>query len=90
LAQIIWTDAAIVGVAEIRGFIAKENPGAALRVAQELVGAADSLDHLPLRGAPIAGGRRRLTVGNYLILYRVDGDQTRVTILAVIDGRRLP
>jgi addiction module RelE/StbE family toxin len=90
VAQVEWSDAAIAGVAEIRAYIAEENPDAAARIAKDLVQAADSLDSLPLRGAPVIGGRRKLVVDSkYLIFYQVSADREHVNILAVIDGRRV-
>jgi len=55
----------------------------------ELIRAGDRLNELPFRGVPVVGGRRKLIIGNYLVFYRVTGNAARVTILAVIDGRRM-
>jgi plasmid stabilization system protein ParE len=89
VAEVDWTDAAIAGIEDIRRFIASDNPAAAARIARRLVEAADSLSRFPLRGRQVEGGRRKLLRPPYAIFYRVSADSERVTIVAVIDGRRL-
>jgi toxin ParE1/3/4 len=87
--RIIWALAAQDDVISIRAYINQFNPAAAVRMANLLIAAADSLSQMPDRGRPIAGGRRELiSAWPYVIRYRAKGDL--VTILRVRHGARQP
>jgi len=58
--RFIWAVAAQKDVIGIRTYINQFNPAAAARMANLLIGAADSLSQMPDRGRPIGGGRREL------------------------------
>ena len=68
-----WAPQAIDDIARITRYIAAENPPAAIRVAQEILIAGDSLQIFPRRGRPsILPGRRELVaLRPYVIVYRV-------------------
>lgn len=63
------------------------NPKAALRLADRIIGAAESLSEFPERGRIVGQGVRQLSlIYPYLIRYRfADGE---VTILSVRHGAR--
>ena len=82
MARVVWTARAVRNLRTIQDYIGAFSPLASQRMALRLKAAADSLIEFPDRGAPISGGRRRLThVSPYLIRYRRDGD--RVIILDI-------
>ncbi len=78
--KVIWRTVALADIGRIVAHIAKENPVAARRVAQELVVAGDSLDWFPNRGRPgvVAGTRELVAVRPYIIVYRVAHDTIRI------------
>jgi toxin ParE1/3/4 len=72
----------------IADYIANDNPRRALSLVQELRGKCESLADVPL-GFPLVSryerhGIRRRVRGNYLIFYRVDGEN--VVIIHVLHG----
>jgi addiction module RelE/StbE family toxin len=81
---VVWRTRALADVARIVRHISADNPVAAARVARELVVAGDSLVPFPRRGRAgrQAGIRELVTIGPYIIVYRVAGTET-VTILRV-------
>lgn len=89
MAQVVWTFQALSDLEDIRVWVARDKPLAALRLKEKLRAAAASLDSRPNRGRPIPGGRRELThVRPYLIRYQVEGLQ--VFILEVRHSARSP
>ncbi|MGK6318126.1 type II toxin-antitoxin system RelE/ParE family toxin [Sphingomonas sp. DT-204] len=85
--RIIWSEPAIRDLAEIRTYIAHDNPLAAAKTAERLLVAASKLEAFPLRGRTIGRGLRQLsTVYPYLIRYRVRPDY--VEIMSVRHGAR--
>jgi len=72
----------------IADYIAKDNPRRALSLVQELRGKCESLVDVPL-GFPLVPryerhGIHRRVHGNYLISYRVDGEN--VVVIHVLHG----
>lgn len=90
--QVGLTDEAIADLAGIVAFIAKDDPAAAERVGLELLALAESLNHLPNRGAPVAGrsDMRRIFRWKFAIYYRVKTAERRVEVLRIWDGRQAP
>ncbi len=85
--RVVWSLRALRDLEEIQGYIGQFAPLAAQRFAVRLVTTAEGLAQQPLRGRPIAGGRRELTiVPPYLIRYRVGGET--VEILTIRHGAR--
>src|SRR5690625_435390 len=75
---------------QIADFIAQDNPGRALSFVLELRDKCLRLEDMPY-GFPLVTryercGIRRRVHGNYLIFYRIDGDQ--VTVVHVLHGAR--
>jgi len=91
--RVIWAEPAASDLAAIVGFIAQDSPLNARKVLARLRQKADSLASLPWRGRAVPELRdlgldslRELIAKPYRLIYRVDED--RVTVLAVLDGRR--
>ena len=77
--RIVWTDQAVENLETIVTYIAAFNELAAMRLAQRLLGLADSLSEFPHRGRDAGHGRREMTiVPPYILRYRVDGDEVRI------------
>ena len=81
---VLWRTRALADIARITRYIATDNPVAATRVARELLLAGDSLAIFPRRGRPgrQAGTRELVTIGPYVLVYRI-ADTEAVTILRV-------
>ena len=86
---VVWSPRAIGHLADLRADIARENPGAAARMAGTLLAAVDHLAALPNLGRPGRVSRTRELVvpgTRYVIPYRVRGE--RLEIIAVFHGRQ--
>lgn len=86
---VVWSPRAIGHLADLRAYISRENPGAALRTAAILLTAVDRLAALPNLGRPgrVSGTRELVVPGTrYVIPYRVRGE--RLEIIAVFHGRQ--
>jgi addiction module RelE/StbE family toxin len=85
--RVLWRKRALDDIRRIVDFIAVDNPAAATRVAQELIVAGDSLKAFPRRGrlGRRPGWRELVVTSPYLIIYRIDPNDT-VTILRVWHG----
>ncbi len=68
-----WAPQALADIVRITRYIAHENPVAAIRIAQELLVAGDSLAVFPRRGRPAAlpGLRELVAIRPYVIVYRL-------------------
>ena len=85
--RVVWAQRALRDLEGIRDYIGQFAPLAAQRFALRLIATANELADHPLRGRPLAGGRRELTIiPPYLIRYRVSGDT--VQILTIRHGAR--
>ncbi len=86
-----WSGAAKADLLEIWLYIAPENVNAADRQIAKIEQAVFRLGDFP-RSAParhdIGPEVRAITVGNYLVLYRVIDAERQVDLMRVIDGRR--
>lgn len=74
--KLIYTEDAIKDLKRLREFIAKHNPNAALRVAQELINKISLLVDFPHIGttvklAPSPETVRDMTFGNYIVRYSI-------------------
>jgi toxin ParE1/3/4 len=88
-----WATIAARDLAEIVEYIARDDPGAAVRVLDAVEAKASSLETLATRGriVPELLGiqlreYRELVVKPYRLIYRVE--KARVVVLGVFDGRR--
>jgi toxin ParE1/3/4 len=86
---VIWSPRAIGHLADLRAYIAHDNPAAAGRIATSLLAAVERLAELPNLGRPgrVLGTRELVVPGTpYVIPYRLRGD--RLEIVAVFHGRQ--
>jgi toxin ParE1/3/4 len=86
---VVWSPRAVGHLADLRAYIAEDNPAAAGRVAGTILAAVDRLADLPNLGRPgrVAGTRELVIPGTaYVIPYRLRGD--RLEIIAVFHGRQ--
>ena len=86
---VVWSPRAIGHLADLRAYIARENPNAAARTAKILLAAVDRLAVLPNLGRPgrVSGTRELVIPGTrYVIPYRVRGE--RLEIIAMFHGRQ--
>lgn len=89
MAEIVWSNAALYELIEIRAYITIFDPAAADRMVAKLTNLGNALADFPHRGRPSGDGLRELTtVPPYILRYEVLGD--RVTILRVRHGARNP
>ena len=86
---VFWSPRAISHLADLRAYIARDNPDAAGRVAMALLSAVERLADLPNLGRPgrVSGTRELVVSGTrYVIPYRLRGDSLEV--IAVFHGRQ--
>jgi toxin ParE1/3/4 len=86
---VAWSPRAIGHLADLRAYIARDNPDAAGRLAMALLVAVERLAELPGLGRPgrVSGTRELVVPGTpYVIPYRLRGD--RLEIIAVFHGRQ--
>ena len=86
---IVWSPRAIRHLADLRDYIARENPDADARTGLTLLNAVERLAELPSLGHPgrAAGTREVVVPGTpYVIPYRVRGE--RLEIIAVFHSRQ--
>ena len=86
---VVWSPRAIEHLAQLRSYIAHDNPKAADRVAATLLAAVERLAEQPQPGRPgrVAGTREFVVPRTpYVISYRLRGD--RLEIVAVFHGRQ--
>jgi addiction module RelE/StbE family toxin len=87
--KIRWSPTAVSDLKSIRGYIAKDSPTTALRVAARIREAAGRLASFPLSGrvGRVPGTRELVIPGTpYIAAYRVRDDE--VEIAAVLHGRQ--
>ena len=89
--KVVWTEQASERLAEIEAFIARDNPGAAARLIDNLVDRGDALAKHPNRGRKLpeipSSGLRELVVNRYRIVYRRLSNT--IEVLTVFEGHRL-
>ena len=86
---VVWSPRAIAHLADLRAYIARENPGAAARVAMALLAAVERLAELPNLGRPgrVAGTRELVVPGTPCVIpYSLRGG--RLEVIAVFHGRQ--
>jgi toxin ParE1/3/4 len=86
---IVWSPRAVTHLADLRAYIAFDNPDAASRIAMTLLAAVERSAALPNLGRPgrVAGTRELVVPGTkYVTPYRARGD--RLEILAVFHARQ--
>ena len=90
--HVTYLSLAVWDLAEIRAYIATDDPAAAQRVGKRLAGLISGLSKMPSLGKPgrVFGTRELVTpkIGKttYVVIYRVKSDQ--IQILRVLSGVR--
>jgi len=88
--KVLWTEQAYERLIEIEDFIAADDPDAAARHTNELVGRAKRLAEFPQMGRTVpelpGSELRELIEGRYRIVYRIRA--SHVEILTVFEGHR--
>lgn len=74
--RLVYSVRAVADLARLRDFIARENPAAAARVAQDLVARMEQLCRFPRMGAEVAQATspaevRDMIFGSYVVRYSV-------------------
>lgn len=92
--RILWSDSALERATEFFDFIARENPPAARRIVQDLFERVKALEEHPFLGRRLSDDAdpslRRLVVGNYIVVYRVNETRKVISIAAVRHFRQRP
>jgi toxin ParE1/3/4 len=89
--KVVWTEQAFARLAEIQSYISADDPAAAGRFVDRLVGQTLLLARSPRMGRAVPElpgmGLRELILENYRIVYRVHGGA--VQVLTVFESHRL-
>jgi toxin ParE1/3/4 len=89
--RVLWSESALERVTEFLDFIAEENPAAAKRVIEDLRQRVGLLADQPRMGRPLLEGidpdLRRLIVGKYVVVYRIQENRRIIDIVAVRHSR---
>jgi toxin ParE1/3/4 len=92
--QILWSDSALERITEFLDFIAEDNPAAARRAVADLFRRVETLVEQPHLGRLLSEGidpdLRRLVVGKYMVVYRIQETRRTITIVAVRHSRQRP
>jgi len=89
--QIIWLPQAVANLKEIRGFIAKDSPNSASKVAKSIKETVNLLKDNPHLGKPslVGGFREKQVVGlPFVIPYKVV--DSKIIIIRVFHNNRKP
>lgn len=89
--EVIWSPLALARLQEIRTYIARDKPDAAMRLATRIVAVVEILRDYPYLGrAGTEPEVRELVIGGtpYIVLYRVQTD--RVVISTIWHGKQRP
>lgn len=90
MAEVRWAETALADLTLQRDYLDQQSPSAARRFIEQCFESAEMLAQFPRRGRTVPeAGRddvRELIVQGHRLIYWTDGE--RVTMLAVIHGRR--
>jgi addiction module RelE/StbE family toxin len=88
--RIEWTESAVVDLAQLRDYIAKDSPHYARRFTERIVAAVERLVEHPRSGRRVPEAQRpdvrELIFRGYRIIYRLIPDG--VQVLTIVHGRR--
>lgn len=85
---VVWLPRAVEQLLSIIDYISEDSPGAAIELARTIRAKADTLSAYPnrYRAGRVAGTRELVVRPNYIVVYRVAGEQ--VEILRVRHARK--
>jgi len=88
MAQVTWSRQATNHLAELRKFLRRESPPAAMRAGQSILAGVRQLRQFPASGKPAEdsiAGMRDLIVpfgsGGYVVRYMLEGDHVTITAI---------
>lgn len=91
--KIKWTNQAKSDLYDIYRFIAKDSTRYARIQIENIQNAVSNLAIFPLMGRSVPEfphlPYREILVGNYRVLYRLEGEKGQVIVMSVVHGRRL-
>jgi toxin ParE1/3/4 len=92
--EILWSESALERITEFLDFIAEDNPAAAKRIVEDLRQRIGILAEQPRLGRHLSEGidpgLRRLIVGKYVVVYRIQETRRIIDIVAVRHSRERP
>ena len=90
--KIVWTALAREDLREIVTYVARDNPGAARRVGETILGSVEMLAGMPRLGRIVPERNdpkiREIIRGNYRIVYRVRDEPCVIEVWRVWHGAR--
>lgn len=93
MAELIWTERAILDIEDIYDYIAHDSILYAKYQAENIINAAERLRQFPESGCHIPEfpnlPHRELIAGSYRIIYRYDVSNNEAKIITVVHGSRL-
>jgi plasmid stabilization system protein ParE len=93
VAQVVYSDNALANLERAFAFLLREDPAAAVRAAEAIGEAVDTLSRHPLIGRPLEQGLRELVISfgktGYVALYRFLPQRGEIRVLAVRHQREL-
>lgn len=94
MAKVVWSPAALADMEDIAEYIARDSADRASLLVARIINATRNLYAFPRMGHSIAEipdpDCREITVGNYRLMYRLLGDEVRITGVAHGARRRDP
>lgn len=82
--EIVWSPVALARLREIRGYVARDKPEAAMRLATRIVAIVQALRRHPHLGrAGSVPGTRELVIGGtpYIVLYRIHHNEIVISTI---------
>ena len=93
MAQVVYSDNALANLERAFGFLAQDDPAAAVRAAAAIREAVDMLSRHPLIGRAVEQGLRELVISfgktGYVALYRFLPQSDEIRVLAFRHQREL-
>ena len=90
--KLVWTSLAREDLREIVGYVARDNPAAAIRVGEGILRSVEPLKRMPQMGRVVPERQddtiREIIRGNYRIIYRVRKHHQVVEIWRIWHGAR--
>ncbi len=93
MAELIWSERAILDMENIYDYIANDSPMYAQLNAKSIIKSVERLQMFPESGRHLPEfphlPHREVIVGNYRVIYRYDSERAEVKIVTVVHGSRL-
>lgn len=93
MAEIVWSEEAILNLEDIYDYIARHSPLYAQHQIESITDAAERLRQFPKSGRHIPEfpelPHREVIIGNYRVIYRYESEHDVVKIISVVHGAKL-